>query len=106
VLVIPKRHAATIIDLHGPEALAIMEHVHRVANAISRAFDPAGLNVFQNNGLTAGQTVPHYHVHIVPSYPGDAPGRIFRSEEAERQPYEELTRVAARIAEHLAPVRA
>jgi histidine triad (HIT) family protein len=103
VLVIPKRHASTIIDLERDEALAIMHHVHRVANAIARAFDPAGLNVFQNNGMTAGQTVPHYHVHIVPSYPGDPPGRIFRSEDFERRPYEELLQIAAQISAHLEP---
>lgn len=103
VLVIPKRHAPTLLDLDSSEAVAVMRHVHRVAHAIAKAFDPAGLNVFQNNGLTAGQTVPHYHVHIVPSYPGDPPGRIFRSEDFERTPYEELLRIAARIVAHLAP---
>jgi histidine triad (HIT) family protein len=101
VLVIPRRHAPTLLDLDGAEAQAIMRQVHRVAHAITKAFDPAGLNVFQNNGLTAGQTVPHYHVHIVPSYPGDPPGRIFRAEDVERTEHEELLRIAARIAAHL-----
>jgi diadenosine tetraphosphate (Ap4A) HIT family hydrolase len=40
-------------------------------------------------------------VHIVPSYPGDPPGRIFRSEDFERTPYEELLQIAARIASKL-----
>jgi histidine triad (HIT) family protein len=102
VLVIPKRHAPTLLDLEPDEASAIMHHVRRVAHALSKAFDPAGLNVFQNNGLTAGQTVPHYHVHIVPSYPGDLPGRIFSSGEIERSTHEELLVVAAQIREHLA----
>lgn len=97
VLVIPRRHAPTLLDLDSSEATAIMRHVHRVAHAIAKAYDPAGLNVFQNNGITAGQTVPHYHVHIVPSYAGDSPGRIFRSEEFERVPHDELLAIAARI---------
>jgi histidine triad (HIT) family protein len=103
VLIIPKRHASTILDLDPTEAVAIMRHVHRVATAISAALDPAGLNIFQNNGLTAGQTVPHYHVHIVPSYPGDEAGRIFRSEDHERVSHEELLATAAKIASHLPP---
>ena len=103
VLVIPKRHAPTLLHLDGSEAAAVMRQVHRVANAIAGAFDPAGLNVFQNNGVTAGQAVPHYHVHIVPSYPGDLPGRIFRSEDFERTPYEDLLRIAAQITAHLVP---
>jgi histidine triad (HIT) family protein len=105
MLVIPKRHASTVLDLEAAEAVAIMQHVHRLANALAKAFDPAGLNIFQNNGVTAGQTVPHYHVHIVPSYPGDPPGRIFRSEDFERQPYEELIQVAAQISAHLTPLK-
>src|SRR5439155_23929892 len=99
----PKRHAPTVLDLHGTEFAVIMQHVHRVAHAIAKAFDPAGLNVFQNNGVTAGQTVPHYHVHIVPSYAGDEPGRIFKSEDFERKSREELLVVAERIARHLEP---
>ena len=106
VLVIPKRHAPTLLDLEHDEALAIMQHVRRIAHAINRAMDPAGLNVFQNNGVTAGQTVPHYHVHLVPSYPGDPPGRIFSSGDIERMPHEELLAIAARIAAHLEPVTA
>lgn len=104
VLVIPRRHAPTLLDLDSSEAQAIMRQVHRIANAIARAYDPAGLNVFQNNGLTAGQIVPHYHVHIVPSYAGDPPGRIFRSEDVERTPHEALLQVAERIRAHLEPL--
>ena len=103
VLVVPKRHAPTVLDLQPEEALAVMRHVHRLAAAINKAFDPAGLNIFQNNGLTAGQTVAHYHVHIVPSYPGDPPGRIFHSSEIERTSYEYRLDLAARIQAHLPP---
>src|SRR6266568_2370416 len=97
VLVIPRRHAPTLLDLNSSEAVGIMHQVHRLAKAIAKAYDPAGLNVFQNNGVTAGQSVPHYHVHIVPSYAGDPPGRIFRNEEFERRPHEELLEIAKAI---------
>ena len=101
LLVIPKRHAPTVLDLEPAEASALMSHVRRLAQALALAFDPSGLNIFQNNGVTAGQTVPHYHVHIVPSYPGDPPGRIFASAEFERTPREELQRIAEQIIPHL-----
>jgi histidine triad (HIT) family protein len=104
VLVIPKRHAPTVLDLEAAEALSIMRQVHRIANAISKAFDPSGLNIFQNNGLTAGQMVPHYHVHIVPTYPGDQPGRIFNSADFERTPLEYRQELAAAIRACLPPV--
>jgi histidine triad (HIT) family protein len=101
-LVIPRRHAPTVLDLEAGEMAALAAQVHRIANAISLAFDPSGLNIFQNNGVTAGQTVAHYHVHIVPTYPGAEPGRIFHSEDFERTPYEERLATAARIIEQLA----
>jgi histidine triad (HIT) family protein len=104
VLVIPRRHASTLLDLDSAEAVAIMRQVHRIAGAIARAYDPAGLNVFQNNGVSAGQSVPHYHVHIVPTYPGDPPGRIFRNEEFERREHEELLEIAETIRAQLEPV--
>jgi histidine triad (HIT) family protein len=97
LLVIPKRHAATLLDLEVAEAQTLMRQVHRLSHALMRAFDVSGLNVFQNNGVTAGQTLAHYHVHIVPSYPGDPPGRIFNSAETERTPLEERLKVAVRI---------
>ena len=102
VLVIPRRHAPTILDLTPDEALAVMTQVHRLAAAISKAFEPSGLNIFQNNGLTAGQMVAHYHVHIVPSYPGDPPGgRIFRSGDFERTTYEHRMELGERIIAYL-----
>ena len=101
LLVIPRRHASTLLDLEVTEAEAIMRQVHRLANALMGAFDLSGLNVFQNNGLTAGQTVAHYHVHLVPSYPGDTPGRIFNSADVERSPIEERLEIAAQIRAHL-----
>ena len=104
VLVVPKRHAPTVLDLKQEEAMDIMRQVHRIATAISRAFDCAGLNIFQNNGLTAGQMVPHYHVHIVPTYPGDQPGRIFNSEDFERTSIEYRLELAQQIMAHLPPL--
>jgi histidine triad (HIT) family protein len=101
VLVISRRHAPTVLDLEREEALSIMHQVHRIANAISRAFDPSGLNIFQNNGLTAGQMVPHYHVHIVPTYPGDPPGRIFNSADFERTTVEYRLELAEAIKAYL-----
>jgi histidine triad (HIT) family protein len=39
-----------------------------LAKAISKAFNVKEFNILQNNGTLAGQTVPHYHVHIIPRY--------------------------------------
>lgn len=104
LLVIPKRHAPTVLDLEASEAAAVMRHVHRLAQALSKAFDPSGLNIFQNNGVAAGQTVAHYHVHMVPRYPGDPGEKIFHADEFEPTPIEERLAIAQRIIPHLPPL--
>lgn len=101
LLVITTRHAATILDLDQDEATAVMQQVHRLTGAIARSLDPAGINIFQNNGVMAGQSIPHYHVHIVPSYPGDAPGRMFRSDDYPPTRLAERLEIARAIAAHL-----
>ena len=65
-LVIPRRHAPTILDLSEPEARAIMAAVHRLAAAMASALDPDGITVYQNNGVVSNQEVPHFHMHVVP----------------------------------------
>ena len=70
-LVIPKEHAS---DLHAvsDEALArTVVTAKRVAGAIARTLNPAGLNLVQCNGLAAAQSVMHLHVHVLPRVADD-----------------------------------
>jgi histidine triad (HIT) family protein len=101
VLVILKRHAPTILDLSSEELAIVMRHTQRIARAVASALDASGLNVFQNNGVTAGQTVAHYHVHVLPSHRGNDPGRLIRPEERAYVNAEERSRLARLIASHL-----
>ncbi len=104
LLVIPKRHAPTVLDLDVSEAAAVMRHVHRLARALTSAFDPTGINIFQNNGVSAGQTVAHYHVHVVPRYPGDPGDKVFHAHDFEATPIEERLQIAERLIPHLPPL--
>ena len=63
---IPRRHAPTLFDLTDEEAVAVTHTVRRIADALLRAYDPDGLNLIQNNGVVAGQSAPHFHMHVVP----------------------------------------
>ncbi len=74
VLVASKRHAATLLDLTPEEAGAVMQTARRVALAAQAAFAPEGLNLFQANGAVAGQTVGHFHIHVLPRHAGDGVG--------------------------------
>lgn len=93
VLVIPKPHWENVFETPAPALGAVMATAKRVAHAIRAAIAPPGLGVYQVNGRAAGQTVFHYHVHLIPRYEGislDLHGRR-RADRAE------LDRVAERI---------
>ena len=71
VLVAVKKHAANVYELDDVQAAAAARASTRVARAIRDAFAPAGLSVYQANGKAAGQTVFHYHVHLLPRHEAD-----------------------------------
>jgi histidine triad (HIT) family protein len=65
-MVIPLRHAPTLLDLTPGEAAALLQHAQRIAKAMVAAFDPDGITLFQNNGVASYQQIPHVHLHVVP----------------------------------------
>ena len=71
VLVACKRHAATVLDLTPEEAAAAMQTAQRIAHAAQQAFAPDGITLFQANGAAGGQTVQHFHIHVLPRHEGD-----------------------------------
>ena len=71
VLVATRRHAATLLDLTEAEAAAVMQTAQRVAAAAQRAFDPDGITLLQANGEAGGQTVFHFHMHVLPRHEND-----------------------------------
>ncbi|KAB2902275.1 MAG: HIT family protein [Burkholderiaceae bacterium] len=74
VLVATKRHAATLFDITPEEAAAVMQTAQHVARAVRAAFDPPGLSLLQANGPEGGQTVFHFHMHVVPRHGNDGVG--------------------------------
>ena len=77
MLVIPRKHRESVLDIDPEEIRAVYELVRQVARAAACAFDAVGMNVFQNNGAKAGQHEPHFHVHVVPRYKASDPNRRF-----------------------------
>jgi histidine triad (HIT) family protein len=71
VLVAVKKHAENLYALDDAQAAAVAKASVRVSRAIRDAFKPEGLSVYQANGKAAGQTVFHYHVHLLPRHAGD-----------------------------------
>lgn len=71
VLVVPKRHAATIFEATPEEMASIGDLLKKVKAELDDRFQPDGYNIGVNVGAIAGQSVFHYHVHVIPRYKGD-----------------------------------
>lgn len=71
VIIIPKKHAANIYELEDEDAAKVFPIAKKIASALQKTYGCDGVNVLQNNGEAAGQTVFHLHVHVVPRYYGD-----------------------------------
>jgi diadenosine tetraphosphate (Ap4A) HIT family hydrolase len=71
-LVIPRRHVASFFDCTADERAAMMALLDEVKALIDRQHSPDGYNIGLNNGVVAGQTVMHVHLHVIPRYAGDA----------------------------------
>lgn len=68
---ITKRNVATIFDTTTEEKLAIFELIDQAKKMIDEQYKPDGYNIGINCGESAGQTVMHVHVHLIPRYNGD-----------------------------------
>ncbi len=89
-LVIPKRHVADYFDLFQPELNAIQQILQMQREAICQADETVtGFNVGINSGASAGQTIFHCHIHLIPRRDGDVenPRGGVRGVIAEKQAY-------------------
>ena len=72
ILILPKQHVENVYQMPIDLGTSIMATTISVAKAIKQQLSPDGLNLIQSNDLAAGQTIPHFHLHIVPRYSNDA----------------------------------
>lgn len=73
-LILPKKHAANIFELDEETASRVFVLAKKMAGVMTEALGCEGFHVLQNNGETAGQTVFHFHVHLLPRYKNDRLG--------------------------------
>ena len=73
-LVVTKHHAPTIFDADIEDLKAAVTTAKRVASAIRDSLKPDGLNLLQANGAAAFQSVPHFHLHLIPRWANDGKG--------------------------------
>lgn len=87
-LIFPKEHIENIYELDGETAGKLFAFVTVVARALKKVLNCDGMNIIQNNGSIAGQTVFHFHMHLIPRFEGDGlkfswPTKQFTTEELE-----------------------
>ena len=70
-LVVTKNHAATLTASADEDLARVLPMARRVAAAIERVLRPDGINLLQANGPGAAQSVPHFHLHVMPRRTGD-----------------------------------
>ena len=89
-LILPKSHAANIYELSDEMAAKAMILAKKMATAMTAALKCDGFNIVQNNGECAGQTVFHFHMHLIPRYKGDQVGITWQPGELNDADKEEI----------------
>ncbi|HEY8365282.1 MAG TPA: HIT family protein [Haloplasmataceae bacterium] len=100
-LVIPKKHVENIYEVDEITISDLYKRVPKIAKAITKAFNAQGCNIVNNNGEIAGQTVFHYHVHIIPRYNDDDGFRAIYTNHMDQFSKEDLEKIALIIKKEL-----
>lgn len=70
-LVVPRRHVGSFFDATVDERAALLALLDAAKLDLDTEYAPASYNIGINDGLAAGQTIPHLHIHLIPRYDGD-----------------------------------
>lgn len=85
VLILPKVHFADICEAEEGAAAKLFPLAARIGKAMKKGLGASGFNVVQNNGASAGQTVFHLHVHVIPRYDNGPSMIAWTPEEAKQE---------------------
>ena len=97
-LILPKSHFKDLCEADSEVAAKILPLAGRLGRAMKESLGASGFNVVQNNGTSAGQTVFHLHVHVIPRYDGGPAMVVWTPGKEEAG---ELARTAEKIAAQL-----
>ena len=95
-LILPKQHADNLYELPDETAAKVLVLAKKLAKNMKAKLSCDGLNIVQNNGEVAGQTVLHFHLHLIPRYASDAQKIAWKPLEV---PAEELVAVKELLTE-------
>jgi len=89
-LILPKAHAANLFELDDAVAAKVLVLAKKLALNMKEKLKCDGLNLVQNNGAVAGQTVNHFHLHLIPRYENDGQTILWKPGEATQDELEEI----------------
>ena len=89
-LIVPREHFDNIYELDAETAGRLFSLATCIARAMRDALGCDGLNLVQNNGAIAGQTVNHFHLHLIPRYEGDEVNLVWTPHESVAEDLEEI----------------
>lgn len=97
-LIVPKEHHSNIFDIDGETAGRLFSLATVVARSLKKELNCEGMNIVQNNGEIAGQTVFHFHLHLIPRYTGDTVNVGWQPGQAD---LEELAKLAQAVRKNI-----
>lgn len=89
-LILPKEHYANLYELSDEVAAKVLIVAKKVITKMTEVLGCDGYNLVQNNGETAGQTVFHFHMHLIPRYKDDQVGLGWKMGELTDEDKEEI----------------
>jgi histidine triad (HIT) family protein len=92
-LILPKSHAANLYELPDDVAAKVLPLAKKIATQMKEKLGCDGLNLVQNNGEVAGQTVMHFHLHLIPRYEGDGQNILWKPTEPSEQELDDVLAV-------------
>ena len=92
-LILPMEHADNLLELPDETAAKVLVLAKKLAAKMKEKLGCGGLNVVQNNGELAGQTVKHFHMHLIPRYENDGQKILWDPKEASDDELKEIVKL-------------
>lgn len=98
IIILPKQHAANVFELSEELASKIYVVAQKIAKVVKEEVECDGINILQNNGEVAGQTVFHLHMHVIPRFTDDGIQIKWKQQEVDQDKIKELvTKLATKL---------
>ena len=96
-LILPKEHAANLYELPDETAAKAFVLAKKLATDMTKKLSCDGFNVVQNNGEIAGQTVFHFHIHLIPRYKDDQQNLTWEQHTYEDAAMDEIEKILKEV---------